>query len=90
MRELLFSKKAVPAPSAKNSYMAGGIICADVGATGRRPWVFPVATGVPAGRPCFQQNFSLGSFLIAWYFQMTRTAGIVDYSAFLVCWEISQ
>ena len=31
MRDPLFCKKAVPAPSAKNSYMAGGIIGASVG-----------------------------------------------------------
>jgi hypothetical protein len=37
MQEPLFCKKAVSAPSAKNSYMAGGTTIADVGAHGDAP-----------------------------------------------------
>ena len=37
MREPLFCKKAVPAPSAKNSYMAGGRDNASVRAHGHAP-----------------------------------------------------
>ncbi len=64
MREPLFCKKAVPAPSAKNSYMAGGTTNAaegpaerGIGAHGDAPAVgrtgiLPVILGSDRQRPC--------------------------------------
>ena len=77
--EDVFAKTPFPHPSAKNSYMAGGTTNADVRRDRRSPFSFPlfkggcrgilaaVATGIPAGSTVFPENFSLGSFLVAWF-----------------------
>jgi|GEM_PF-4286455 len=56
MREPLFCKRAVPAPSAKNSYIAGGSIGAaegpaerGIGATGESPSPPPFLKGDTGG-----------------------------------------